>query len=71
MSDFDERTQAKMETVLEETCRELPHHGGDHATRKYIAEQLIDGARSGNTTLAELRAVARDALLTLTGRKSA
>lgn len=55
----------------EETCRELPHHGGDHETRKYIAEQLINGARSGKTTLAELRAVARDALLTSTGRKSA
>lgn len=71
MSGFNERIQANLDTVLEETCRELPHHGGDHETRKYIAEELIDAARSGKTTLAELRAVARDALLTLPGRRSA
>ncbi|MCA6112620.1 hypothetical protein [Bradyrhizobium cenepequi] len=71
MSGFDERTQANMDAVLEETCRELPHHGGDHQTRKYIARQMIAAARSGQTTLGELRVVARHALLTLTGRKSA
>lgn len=71
MNDFNERTQANLDAVLEETCRELPHHGGDHETRKYIAEHLIDAARSGKTTLTELRAVARDASLTLPGRRSA
>jgi hypothetical protein len=71
MSDFDERTQANMDSVLEETCRELPHHGGDHETRKYIAEHLIEAAQSGKTTLTDLRAVARQALLILTSRKSA
>ncbi|WFU37573.1 hypothetical protein QA640_24170 [Bradyrhizobium sp. CB82] len=54
MSDFNERTQANLKTVLEETCRELPT-GGDHETRKYIAEHLIEAARSGKTTLGELR----------------
>lgn len=71
MNDFNEGTQANLDAVLEETCRKLPHHGGDHETRKYIAEQLIDAARSGKTTLTELRAVARDASLTFPGRRSA
>lgn len=71
MSEFDKPTQAHMDLVLEETCCELPHYGGDHESRKYIAEHLIDAARSGEMTLTDLRAVARRALLTLTSRKSA
>lgn len=70
MSEFNDRTQANLDTVLEETCRELPHHGGDHKTRKYIAEQLIAAARSGKSTLGDLRVVAARALMTLTGREA-
>ncbi len=46
--------------VLEETCRDLPH-GGDHETRRLIAEQLLAAALAGQTTLGELGIVARKA----------
>jgi hypothetical protein len=49
MVEFSERTQANMDVVLEEVCAELPN-GGDHESRKFIAEQLIQCARSGRTT---------------------
>jgi len=47
MVEFNERTQANMDIVLEKVCAELPN-GGDHESRKFIAEQLIQCARSGN-----------------------
>lgn len=37
-------------TVLEQVRAELPH-GGDHESRKYIAEQLIQPAEAGQSTL--------------------
>jgi len=36
-----------MDIVLEKVCAELPN-GGGHESRKFIAEQLIRCARSGN-----------------------
>jgi len=39
MVEFNERTQPNMDVVLEEICTEFPH-GGDHESRKFIAEQL-------------------------------
>lgn len=65
MSEFDKRIQATINMVLEESCRAF-RHGGDHETRKCIAEHLIDAARSGKMTLDDLRSAARRALLTLT-----
>jgi len=64
MSDFDERTQANMDVVLDEVCAALPN-GGDHASRKYIAEQLIQAARAGKTSLGELTYMGRRALVHL------
>jgi hypothetical protein len=64
MVEFNERTQANMDVVLEEVCAELPH-GGDHESRKFIAEQLIQCARSGRTTLGELMYTARRAIIQL------
>ncbi|RXH23967.1 hypothetical protein XH99_01400 [Bradyrhizobium nanningense] len=61
MSEFDVRTQSNMDLVLEEICSELPN-GGDHQTRRCVAETLVDAARSGKTTLGELYMVARRAL---------
>jgi len=34
MVEFNERTQANMDVVLEEVCAELPN-GGDHESRKF------------------------------------
>ncbi len=70
MSDFDERTQANMDVVLDEVCAVLPN-GGDHESRKLIAEQLILAARAGKTTLGELTYVGRRALVHLQQRTAA
>jgi hypothetical protein len=40
-----------MDAVLEEVCRNLPY-GGDHETRKRIAQSLTRAAKKGNVTLA-------------------
>lgn len=70
MSDFDERTQANMDVVLDEVCAVLPN-GGDHESRKFIAEQLILAARAGKTTLGELTYMGRRALVHLQQRSAA
>jgi hypothetical protein len=64
MEEFDERTKANMDVVLDAICTELPH-GGDHESRKFIAQQLMQAARGGKTTLAELTYVSRRALIQL------
>ena len=56
-----------MDVVLEQTCRQLPH-GGDHDSRRFIAERLIEAARAGHSTLGELGIVARRALSDLIGK---
>jgi hypothetical protein len=58
MSEIDKRVRAKLEIVLEMTCREL-ENGGDHDTRKYIAERLMAATQAGHCTLGELGIVAR------------
>jgi hypothetical protein len=70
MREFRDRIQANMDVTLEHICRELPN-GGGHEERKYIAERMIECARGGGTTLGELDAVARRALLDLTQKRSA
>ncbi|MGY4623309.1 hypothetical protein [Bradyrhizobium sp. USDA 4486] len=64
MSEFEERVQANMDVVLEQVCAELPN-GGDHESRKYIAEQLMHAGRAGKTSLGELTPVGRRALVHL------
>lgn len=56
-----------MEIVLDEAFEGVPH-GGDHESRKYVAEMLLESARKGNASLDELRAVGRDALQQLSVR---
>jgi hypothetical protein len=70
MDTFDDRTRANMDVVLDEICQEMPH-GGDHDSRKFIAERLVESAREGRSSLTELNSVARRALLELVNRKSA
>ena len=62
LSEFDERTQANMNVVLDEICGELPH-GGDHESRKAIADQPVQAVRGGKTGLRELTYVGRRALI--------
>jgi hypothetical protein len=70
MTRIEERTAANMCVVLEQVCRDLPH-GGDHESRKHIAQRLMQSAKKGNVTLAGLRTVASHALSELSSRKSA
>jgi len=70
MDEFDDRTRANMDVVLEEICREMAH-GGDHDSRRFMAERLIECAREGRSSLTELNSVARRALMELVNRKSA
>jgi hypothetical protein len=70
MTKIDERTAANMDVVLEEVCNDLPH-GGDHESRKHIAQRLMQSAKKGNVTLEGLRTVANRALSELSSRKSA
>ena len=69
MDEFDDRTRANMDVVLDEICREMTN-GGDHESRKFIAERLIESAREGGSSLSELNSVARRALLELVNRKA-
>ena len=62
MSEFDGRTQANMDVVLDEICGELPR-GGDHESPKAIAEQLVQAVRGGKTGLRELTYVGLRALI--------
>ena len=70
MTGIDERTAANMDVVLEEVCRDLPH-GGDHESRKHVAQRLMQSVEKGNVTLVGLRSVASRALAELSSRKSA
>lgn len=58
MGEFPERVQTNMDVVLDQVCAELPN-GGDHESRRYVAEQLIQAAREGKITLGELSSAGR------------
>ncbi|HEX2365288.1 MAG TPA: hypothetical protein VHJ00_09710 [Bradyrhizobium sp.] len=70
MKALDHRTMVHLDVVLEDACRSLPH-GGDHATRKKIAEKLLSSARKGNVTIDGLSTIAREALDQATKRSEA
>jgi hypothetical protein len=69
MTKFDRRTAANLEVALETVCQKLPN-GGDHATRKRVAEALLRAAKSGHASLGDLETVGRNALRE-TARRSA
>ncbi|WP_369725677.1 MULTISPECIES: hypothetical protein [unclassified Bradyrhizobium] len=60
-----------MDVVLGDVCRHLPNHGGDHESRKFVAERLLRAARRGQHTLTALELVARLALQKLAAKKVA
>jgi hypothetical protein len=60
MKKFDRRTAANLEVALETVCQKLPS-GGDHETRKRVAEALLRAAKSGHN-VGELESVGRRAL---------
>jgi hypothetical protein len=70
MNGLDERTKTRLEFILDEVCATLPQ-GGDHESRKFIAEQLVLCARAGRTTLEELAYAGQRALVQLRRASSA
>jgi hypothetical protein len=70
MAKLDDRTIANMEVALEKACSRFPN-GGDHESRKYVAQKLMLSARKGNTTLGGLDVVAHRAVQELSKSKSA
>lgn len=64
MGEFPERVQANMDVILDQVCAELPN-GGDHQSRRYVAEQLIQAAPQGKITLGELTSAGRRAIVYL------
>jgi hypothetical protein len=65
MKKFDDRTAANLDVVLDSVCRTLPNSGGDHESRKFVAEKMLRAAQRGKRTLGALEAVARRALQSL------
>lgn len=67
MQDLGKRARANIDVVLDEVCSVLPH-GGDHESRKFVAESLVARAKAGNASLGELAYAGRRALTQLKRR---
>jgi hypothetical protein len=67
---FSRCTSANVEAALDEVFADLPH-GGDHESRKYVAERLLRSARKGNVTLEGLRVAGRNAFRQLSTQRFA
>jgi hypothetical protein len=66
---LDERAMANMEVALDDAFRAHPH-GGDHASRKHVAQKLMQSASKGITTLGKLTSVAKSALQEIATRRT-
>lgn len=65
-SEFDDRLKADMEVALKRACDQLPaNKTEDHEVRRFVAKRIISCARDGRTTLTELTATARRAVIEL------
>ena len=69
MSEFRENLRARLDAVLDQACSSLVN-GGDHNSRKCVAERLAEAAGNGITHPDELRVVAGRALLELSNRNA-
>ena len=67
MSEFEGRMQTMLDAALDAAFSHV-RHGGDHESRKLIAERLMEAARSGTTALEGLTSVGRRALIDLKNR---
>ncbi len=64
---LDQSTRNRMEYALELACRGLPASRQGHEWRKLVAEEILSCAREGNTSLAELSAAGRRAVVNKLG----
>ena len=67
---FDQSIRDRMEYALELACRGLPANRQGHEWRKLVAEEILACAREGNTSLSELSAAGRRAVVTKLGGAS-
>jgi hypothetical protein len=61
---FDSRTLANMNVALDRVCERVAN-GEKHSVRRRVAKQIIKCASSGKTTLGQLTAAGRRALVSL------
>jgi hypothetical protein len=61
---FDSRSLANMNIALDRVCEKV-FNGRKHSVRRRVAKQIIKCARSGKTTLGDLTAAGRRALIEL------
>ena len=54
--------KTRLEFVLQETFQECPH-GGDHISRAFVANRLLNAAQTGIVKLDDLKSIAKAALL--------
>jgi hypothetical protein len=59
---FDSRALANMNIALDRVCEKIAN-GQKHSVRRRVAKQIIKCARSGRTTLGDLTAAGRRALI--------
>jgi len=58
MLHLDQATLANMAAALDYACRKLPQDRDTPAVRSYIADQIVEAADKGATSLSELTNVA-------------
>jgi len=63
-------SEASTDAVLDQACSRSLVNGGDHNSRKCVAERLAEAAGNGITHPDELRVVAGRALLELSNRNA-
>ena len=59
---FDSRALAHMNIALDRVCEKVTN-GQKHSVRKRVAKKIIKRARSGKTTLGDLTAAGKRALI--------
>jgi hypothetical protein len=64
--EFNERVIANMDVALERACSLLPGRMAEHKARKFVAEKIVECAKSHTQTLGGLTEAGRRAVAKLT-----
>ncbi len=67
---ISERVRANMEVALDRACRFLAACDNTHENRKRVAQSRLDCVQAGHTTLGDLTAAARHAVLDIAAASS-
>jgi hypothetical protein len=62
---FNERTICNMDVALERSCRMMPEIFEAHRARKFVAEKIVECAKTQTVTLAGLTEAGRRAVAEL------